>query len=122
VDAGIKWPLPHHSLADQDDSSDHPGLELAGTLGEGVWAAGDGTVVFAGAADGGLGNTIVIRHVGGIQSVYAHLDEVRTTCLSEVTAGKVIGTLGQTGDAVKPFLYFEIRENDFPMNPQMYLP
>ena len=87
-----------------------------------VWAAGDGVVVFAGPADGGLGNTVVIQHVGGIQSVYAHLDEVRTVCLSDVTAGRVIGTLGQTGDAAGPFLYFEIREGGFPMNPQMYLP
>jgi murein DD-endopeptidase MepM/ murein hydrolase activator NlpD/Tol biopolymer transport system component len=116
------WPLSEHFLSGKDYSSAHPGLDLAGKAGEDVQSSGVGTVIFAGMADGGLGNTVVLDQGNGYTSVYAHLVEVRVACGASTAAGQVLGTVGESGDATKPVLYFEIRHNDIPQDPWNFLP
>jgi lipoprotein NlpD len=117
------WPLPKHLIpASQDFSETHPSLDIAGAVGDPVWAASDGTVIFAGPADGGLGNTVIVDHGSRVESIYAHLAEVRVSCFEHVTHATILGTLGQPGNADNPFLYFEIRQDNSPRNPWMFLP
>lgn len=115
------WPLSQHYLSGQDYQSTHWGIDIAGEVGEDVWAASSGRVIFAGEADYGLGNTIVIEHGADMTTVYAYLAEVHVSCQEIVLTGDVIGSvLGQSGEP--PHLHFEIRQKDVPQNPWAFLP
>jgi lipoprotein NlpD len=115
------WPLPQHYLSDQDYHNAHSGIDIAGEAGEDVWAASSGRVIFAGEADHGLGNTIVLEHGANFTTVYAHLAAVHVSCKEVVLAGDVIGiVLGETEES--PSLHFEIRLADIPKNPWTFLP
>lgn len=102
----------------------HTGVDLApgsGQIGEPVFAAGSGTVVYAGWSDGGYGNVVVIAH-GTTFSLYGHLNRASVSCNQKVSAGDVIGLVGSTGNSSGPHVHFEIRDANFsPRNPQNYV-
>lgn len=104
-----------------DFSTDHPGVDLAATLGEPVLAVGDGTVIFSGLSTWGYGYTVVIAH-GSIMSLYAHLNGTVVRCGQQVTAGQYVGNVGSTGNSSGPHLHFEIRNSAGTReNPHTYL-
>lgn len=99
----------------------HGGVDLAGTLGDNVYAVGDGTVIFAGWSTWGYGWTVVIAH-GPVMSLYAHLTGDTVWCGQSVTAGQVIGYLGSSGNSSGPHVHFEIRNAaGTRQNPHNYL-
>lgn len=93
-------------------SAGHPAVDLSGTVGEPIQATGNGTVVFAGTSQYGYGNVVVIGH-GSHFTLYAHLNNYNVRCGQAVSAGMVIGTLGNTGNSTGPHLHYEIRNADF---------
>ena len=103
-------------------TSYHYGVDLSGGCGAGIYAAAAGTVVYAG-YNGGYGNYIKIDHGGGIGTGYAH---IRTGGFyvgyrQRVTAGDLIGSEGNTGNAFGCNLHFEAYVNGFPVNPITFL-
>src|SRR3954468_8972821 len=58
------------------DNGFHPGLDLPAPLGRRVGAAASGCVIAAGWDPGGYGNLVVLRHVLGMTSWYAHLNRI----------------------------------------------
>ncbi|MEM7408287.1 MAG: peptidoglycan DD-metalloendopeptidase family protein [Pseudomonadota bacterium] len=89
----------------------HKGVDYAAPSGTPVKATGDGRIEFRGRKRG-YGNTVIIRHSGGVYStLYAHLKgfsrKVRHG--SYVKQGQVIGYVGQTGLATGPHLHYEFR-------------
>ena len=118
------WPLPDHVLSGYDYSpeANHFGIDIAGTMGESVYAADNGIVVYAGWNDWGYGEMVVIDHGGGWQTLYAHLSTVAVTCGQEVYRGDTIGTVGDTGNSIGPHLHFELRNDNYGrMNPWDFL-
>ena len=63
------------------------------------------------------GNFVVIRHADGIYSNYIHLREgsVRVATGDTVTAGQVIGEVGQTGNSDAPHLHFQVVDGPDPL-------
>jgi murein DD-endopeptidase MepM/ murein hydrolase activator NlpD len=99
-----------------------PGLDLAGRLGDPVYAADNGFVVYAGWSNVGYGNLVVIDHGNGWQTWYAHLSLIYVTCGQDVWQGGTIGAVGSTGNSSGPHLHFETRyQGDLP-NPFSVLP
>ncbi len=98
----------------------HTGIDIGTPSGTPVRAAAGGVVAFAG-WDGGYGNLIIISHVNGYETFYAHLDEIRVAAGDRVAVGKVIGLSGSTGYVTGPHLHFEIRLNQVAINPMNYL-
>jgi peptidoglycan hydrolase-like protein with peptidoglycan-binding domain len=99
----------------------HAGIDFpvgAGTL---VQAAGVGTTVFAGWNSGGYGNLVVVQHRLGYSTWYAHLSTVTSWVGEQVSGGTRIGYVGATGHATGPHLHFEVRLNNFPIDPTPYL-
>lgn len=79
----------------------------------------------------GFGNTVIVQHANGLQTLYAHLD-TRTVSVGEtVTADTQVGTMGRSGNtpaAGDTHLHFEIREgangtplSGTPVDPRNYL-
>jgi lipoprotein NlpD len=102
--------------------SGHDGVNIAAPKGTPVIAANNGVVAHAGNQVRGFGNLVLIRHEGGIKTVYAHLDEVRVKVGEKVHAGQKIGTVGKTGNVKEPQLHFEIRKGTTPVDPNKYVP
>jgi len=84
--------------------------------GDPVFAAGDGLVVYAGEPSPGWGKIIVLAHRDPqgkpVHTMYAHLQEIKTTLNTLIARGEVIGTVG-TGNGYYPaHLHFEARSSD----------
>src|SRR5690606_7989624 len=69
--------------------------------------------------NGGFGNLIIIRHVNGLETYYAHLSRIKVKPNQIVKAGQVIGLGGNTGRSYGAHLHFEVRYQDKPLNPEM---
>jgi murein DD-endopeptidase MepM/ murein hydrolase activator NlpD len=89
----------------------HNGIDIAATPGTPVLAAASGRAIVAkiGGYNGGYGNMIIITHEKGVQTVYAHLQNVYITQGQTVTQGQTIGEVGNTGRSTGPHLHFEVR-------------
>ena len=81
-----------------------------------IMAAGQGKVVSAG-WNGGYGNAIVIRHASGTETLYGHLSRLGVRAGQEVTAGRVIGNVGSTGQSTGPHLHYEVRRGGHAVDP-----
>jgi murein DD-endopeptidase MepM/ murein hydrolase activator NlpD len=86
----------------------HLAIDYAAPAGTPVVAIGAGKIEFIGWR-GGYGNVVDIRHSGSYVSRYAHFSrfEPRLKRGQNVSAGDVIGYVGQTGHATGPHLHFE---------------
>lgn len=103
----------------------HTGIDMAAVRGTPVAAAGDGIVEQAGFA-GGYGNTIVIAHNKKFKTRYAHLAKVLVQKGQRVSAGHVIGKVGDTGNVRKKgrdasHLHFEVYMYGKQVNPFYFL-
>ncbi|MGB3758485.1 MAG: M23 family metallopeptidase [Rivularia sp. (in: cyanobacteria)] len=104
----------------------HSGIDLSAPSGTSVQAIGEGVVVLA-QEQGSYGNLVIINHSSGIQSRYAHLEDIKVSAGEEVNKGDLIGTVGSTGEPTlkKPHLHFEIRSSSslgwVAKDPQDYL-
>lgn len=90
----------------------HSGIDLSAPLGTSVQAVGSGVVVFA-QEQGSYGNLVIINHSNGLQSRYAHLQDIKISVGEEIAKGDLIGTVGATGTPTvnQPHLHFEIRSS-----------
>ncbi|MDX1393246.1 MAG: M23 family metallopeptidase [Gemmatimonadota bacterium] len=63
------------------------------------------------------GNFVVIRHADGTYSNYIHLREgsVQVAIGDSVSAGQVIGEVGQTGNSDAPHLHFQVVDGPDPL-------
>ena len=90
----------------------HQGVEFNNPEGTPVHAIGDGVVTFAGSAEAGS-NTVAILHdrkLGDqhVWSTYYHNHDLAVEVGQRVTAGDVIGHVGNTGRATNDHLHLEI--------------
>jgi murein DD-endopeptidase MepM/ murein hydrolase activator NlpD len=119
------WPANEHRLSGYDYSpaTNHFGIDIAGGLGDPIYAADNGVIVYAGWNNWGYGNVIVIDHGYGWQTLYAHLSYVGVSCGQSVYQGNVIGSNGSTGNSSGPHLHFEMLHESYgKVNPWNFLP
>lgn len=79
-----------------------------------------GRVVFANWLRG-FGLITIIDHGDGYMTLYGHSSSLFTSPGDWVAAGETIAVAGQTGGTDAPALYFEVRHNGKPDNPQRWL-
>lgn len=99
----------------------HAGLDVGAPTGAPIYASRGGVVAYAGTMSG-YGNIIVIDHVGGMTTRYAHQSRLGASVGQTVRPGEQIGYVGSTGNVTGPHLHFEVRINGAPQNPIGYLP
>ena len=97
------------------------GIDIAGSSGQAVRAAADGTVVYSGAGLVGYGELIIIKHDEQWLSAYGHNRKRLVNEGQIVKAGQQIAEMGRSG-ASRDMLHFEIRYNGKPVDPRQYLP
>jgi murein DD-endopeptidase MepM/ murein hydrolase activator NlpD len=104
------WPTTEKWLSgyDYSPSTNHWGIDVAGKLGNPIYAVDSGVVVYAGWNDWGYGNAIVIDHGNGWQTLYGHLSQMYVACGSSVSQGATIAAMGSTGRSSGPHLHFEL--------------
>ncbi len=95
----------------------HDGIDIAAPTGTPVGAARSGRVVFAGDRRDGYGNQVVVDHGNGLQTRYAHLNDINVETGSQLRQGQQLGTVGSTGNSTGPHLHFEIIRNGQVVNP-----
>ena len=105
---------------DSEHAEYHPGIDFKGHTGDPVKCTANGKVVSAG-WNGGYGNCIVIKHIGGFETVYGHLSRIGVNVGQEVSVGDVIGKVGSTGHSTGAHLHYEVRKNGKPVNPVKFL-
>jgi len=98
------------------DHQTHLGFDLAVVEHNPVVAANDGVVVHAGFF-GIYGNSIILDHGCGLQSLYAHLSSMEVKPGDAVKRGQQIGRSGQTGLAGGDHLHFTMLLDGIPVNP-----
>jgi murein DD-endopeptidase MepM/ murein hydrolase activator NlpD len=95
----------------------HTGTDWAAPLGTPVIAAAGGRVVMAGRV-GEYGNTVVIDHGAGWQTLYAHLSGFDVREGDCIAFDALIGRVGATGLVDGPKLHFEVRRDGHWIDPQ----
>jgi hypothetical protein len=118
------WPSNSQLISGYDFSlaTNHPAIDIAGALGDLVYASDNGVIVYAGWNDSGYGNVVVIDHGNGWQTLYAHLSSLNVACGQSVYQGNVIGWFGSSGNSYDSHLHFEIMNPNGKVNPHDYLP
>lgn len=121
----------------------HKGVDFSSTFGEPVRAVADGKVYFAGidarvgpslrmkseaaqklpaARLGAGGLYVMVRHEGGLVSVYMHLASYVVQSSAQVKQGQLLGYVGRTGMKISSaHLHFELRVQGKHIDPIPYL-
>ncbi|MHC1788789.1 M23 family metallopeptidase [Solidesulfovibrio sp.] len=89
------------------DQQTHMGVDLASLEGASVPAANTGKVVFAGFL-GIYGETVIIDHGLGLQTLYSHLRQIDVKVGQDIKKGEILGKTGVTGLAVGDHLHFGV--------------
>lgn len=95
----------------------HDGVDIAAPHGSAIRAVRHGTVVLAGQRQG-YGNVVMVDHGDGLQTLYAHCDQLDVQVGARVRAGQQVATVGDTGRATGAHLHFEVRVDGEAVNPE----
>jgi murein DD-endopeptidase MepM/ murein hydrolase activator NlpD len=98
----------------------HPGVDITAPVGTPVRATADGVVQHA-EFSSGYGRLVVIDHLNGFQTCYAHLSRFAVVAGQEIRRGELVGYLGASGRVTAPHLHYEVRRHGSPINPYSFL-
>ena len=113
------WPARGPILSDY--AKNGKGLDIGGTAGSVVVAAGAGQILFVGGGVKGYGNLVIVKHTPTLVTAYGHTSKVVVKPGDQVKAGQKIAEMGST-DADRVMLRFEVRDKGQPVDPMKYLP
>ncbi|HPM39529.1 MAG TPA: peptidoglycan DD-metalloendopeptidase family protein [Bacteroidales bacterium] len=99
----------------------HTGIDFAAPVRTPVYATANGIVRNPDPTMFGYGETIIIDHGNNISSLYAHLLEKKVSAGRRVSAGDLIGYVGNTGIAFGVHLHYEIRIKNKPVDPIKFI-
>ena len=98
----------------------HTGLDYCGQIGDPIYAAAAGVVVFASPLTV-RGNATMIDHGWGVFTAYMHQSEILVKVGDRVEQGQLIGRVGDTGRVEGPHLHFEVLVGGIQVNPLEWL-
>ncbi len=128
--SGWVTPVPSYTLTSPFGMRMHPilgyprmhnGVDMACAQGTPIYAARSGKVTVASYQDGGAGNYVSINHGDGYASIYMHMTNYIVSVGQYVSAGQVIGYVGNTGLSKGFHLHFGISYNGTYVNPMNYV-
>jgi septal ring factor EnvC (AmiA/AmiB activator) len=96
------------------------GLKIAAAPGTEVRSVFAGTVLFSQWFKG-YGNLVILDHGNRVFSLYGNLKSPAVAVGDRVNAGQALAGVGESEDAHSGYLYFEIRHDNKPEDPQKWL-
>ena len=121
---GLGWPASGALLAGfggtMPDGRRSEGMLIGAASGAPVRSVADGTVVYAEWMTG-YGLLLIVDHGNGYMSLYANNDALLKDAGDAVKRGDAVGSVGSSGGQGRPALYFELRRNGQPVNPNVWL-
>ena len=96
------------------------GVDIEAAVGREVLAVHGGHVIYTGWFKG-YGNLIIVDHGNEYYTLYAHIADIEAKEGEDVRQGQRIGTVGDTGSLAGPRLYFEVRYQGKPQDPEQWL-
>jgi septal ring factor EnvC (AmiA/AmiB activator) len=96
------------------------GVDIEAGEGRDVTSVYTGQVIYTGWFKG-YGNLVILDHDNDYYTLYAHLAEIQVKEGDDVRQGQRIGTVGDTGSLEGPRLYFEVRHQGKPQDPEQWL-
>lgn len=101
----------------------HQGTDYIAEKGSLVLSAADGFIVIAdnNSLHSNYGNTVLIQHKGGYQTLYSHLESISVNAGTWVKAGQSLGSIGDTGKATGVHLHFEVIKDNYRVDPSLVL-
>ena len=97
----------------------HQGMDFTAPTGTEIFATGNAKVVFSGWKQG-YGNTVILDHGYGYQTLYAHLYKSLVNVGQKVRRSDVIALVGNTGKSTGPHLHYEVRLHGKAVDPRNY--
>ncbi len=119
------WPVDGRVLkrfGAGDSGERNDGIKIAVPVDTPILAAADGTVAYVGTGVPGLGGVVIIRHGGGLTTVYGHANQLLVQRGQAIKQGQKIALSGDSGYADRPQLHFELRSGRTPVDPLTRLP
>lgn len=127
---GFLWPVPAYYGMDWVTSTfggrynpvtgqwedAHGAIDIGPPGGTPIYAAADGTVLLA-EWHSSYGNFVKIKHDDVYATLYAHASQLLVSPGQAVKQGDIIARVGSTGNSTGNHLHFEVRENDFRIDP-----
>lgn len=98
----------------------HEGLDIANVPGTPIRAPAGGVIEFAGVKSG-YGETVIIDHGYGLETVYGHTRKILVKVGQHVKRGDTIALLGNTGRSTGPHVHYEVRVRGTPVDPLSYI-
>ena len=121
---GLGWPVSGNLVSayggTMPDGRKSEGVLIAAAAGATVKAVADGRVVFADWMNG-YGLILIVDHGNGYMSLYAHNDALLRDAGDDVKRGDPVASVGNSGGQGRTALYFELRRNGQPVNPDTWL-
>jgi len=96
------------------------GILIDAPLGTQVHAVAGGAVVFSEWMTG-YGMLLIIDHGHGQMSLYAHNESLLKQVGDQVLRGEAVASVGHSGGQDNSGLYFELRQDGRPVNPEQWL-
>lgn len=97
----------------------HQGMDFTATPGTDIYATGNGIVSYAGWKQG-YGNTVVINHGFGYETLYAHMKKINVKERQKINRAEIIGEVGSTGKSTGPHLHYEVIYKGTHVDPMNY--
>ncbi|MDS1004867.1 M23 family metallopeptidase [Clostridium sporogenes] len=98
----------------------HKGLDIGAPSGNAIYCSLDGRVIYSGWEEG-YGKVIKINHNSELTTIYAHCSSLNVKVGQYVKKGEKIAEVGSTGRSTGPHVHFELRKNNEPCNPLIYI-
>ena len=120
-----QWPIKGGKLVQTFNARTpgQQGVDVAGNMGQPVYSAAPGRVVYSGGGLNRYGKLIIVKHNDTFLSAYAHNKRLLVKEGELLKAGQMIAEMGSTGtNRTRAKLHFEIRRNGKPVDPLHYLP
>lgn len=116
----FKWPVDGKLTKSFDVRKDgfNEGILISAPMDSPVVAAADGQVMYANTDTKRFGNLVLMKHDQGYITAYAHNNRNLVKVGEHVKMGQQIATIGKTGQADSPQLYFSIKKGKQIVNPE----
>ncbi len=107
VPGEISSPFGVRRFLNQQPRAPHRGVDFRGPEGTPVKSLDAGVVILTGDFYYG-GQTVIIDHGLGFQTVYMHLSKIKVNEKEQISKGDLVGLVGMTGRATGPHLHLGV--------------